>query len=33
MALTTNYELKLGAATREAFGRALVEVARENPAW
>ena len=31
MALTTNYELKLGAATREAFGRALVEVARENP--
>ena len=30
MALATNYELKLGAATREAFGRALVEVAREN---
>jgi transketolase len=31
MPLATNYELKLGAATREAFGRALVEVARENP--
>src|SRR5579885_1665407 len=27
----TKYELKLGAATREAFGRALVELGRENP--
>lgn len=25
------FELKLGAATREAFGRALVEIGRENP--
>jgi len=31
MPLATHYELKLGAATREAFGRALAEVARENP--
>ena len=31
MPLATTYELKLGAATREAFGRALAEVARENP--
>src|SRR5579885_2314687 len=27
----TKFELKLGAATREAFGRALVELGRENP--
>ena len=26
----TNYELKLGVATREAFGKALVELGREN---
>ena len=26
----TKYELKLGVATREAFGRALVELGREN---
>ena len=25
------YELKLGAATREAWGKALVELGRENP--
>ena len=25
-----NYELKLGAATREAFGKALTELGREN---
>ncbi|MGB9604357.1 MAG: transketolase family protein [Bryobacteraceae bacterium] len=31
MALKTRYELKLGMATREAFGRALVELGRENP--
>jgi len=31
MSVATKYELKMGAATREAFGRALVEVARENP--
>src|ERR1035437_4830976 len=31
MSVATKYELKLGAATREAFGRALAEVARENP--
>jgi transketolase len=31
MALKTNYELKTGAATREAFGRAVVELGRENP--
>jgi transketolase len=30
MAVQTRYELKLGAATREAFGRALVELGREN---
>ena len=28
---TTKFELKLGAATREAFGKALVEVGRKNP--
>ena len=26
----TKFEIKLGAATREAFGRALVELGREN---
>ncbi len=31
MAVATKYELKLGAATREAFGRTLVELGRENP--
>jgi len=31
MAVKTKYELKLGAATREAFGKALVELGRENP--
>jgi transketolase len=31
MAVRTKYELKPGAATREAFGRALAEVARTNP--
>jgi transketolase len=30
MAAQTKFELKLGAATREAFGRALVELGREN---
>ena len=30
MALSTKYELKMGAATREAFGKALVELGREN---
>ena len=30
MAVQTRFELKLGAATREAFGRALVELGREN---
>ncbi|MCS7023848.1 MAG: transketolase family protein [Bryobacteraceae bacterium] len=30
MAVSTKYELKLGQATREAFGRALVEIGREN---
>ena len=30
MPAQTQYELKLGVATREAFGRALVEVGREN---
>jgi len=30
MAVRTKYELKLGAATREAFGRALAELGREN---
>ncbi len=31
MAINTKYELKLGAATREAFGKALVELGRTNP--
>lgn len=31
MALTTTYELKPGMATREAFGKALAELGRENP--
>ena len=31
MAVTTKFELKLGPATREAFGKALVELGRENP--
>src|SRR5713226_10327695 len=31
MATTTKFELKTGAATREAFGQALVEVGRTNP--
>lgn len=31
MATTAPYELKYGAATREAFGRALVEAAQSNP--
>jgi transketolase len=31
MPLKTNYELKMGVATREAFGRAVVELGRENP--
>jgi transketolase len=31
MSVATKYELKPGPATREAFGRALAEVARENP--
>ena len=30
MPAKTKYELKLGAATREAFGKALVELGREN---
>ncbi|HUQ91501.1 MAG TPA: transketolase C-terminal domain-containing protein [Bryobacteraceae bacterium] len=30
MAAKTNFELKMGVATREAFGKALVELAREN---
>ncbi|MDZ4797253.1 MAG: transketolase C-terminal domain-containing protein [Bryobacteraceae bacterium] len=30
MAVRTKYELKLGPATREAFGKALVELGREN---
>ncbi|MBC7924354.1 MAG: transketolase family protein [Bryobacteraceae bacterium] len=30
MAVRTKYELKLGAATREAFGKALVELGREH---
>ncbi len=30
METKTKYELKLGMATREAFGKALVEVARAN---
>jgi len=32
MPARTKYELKPGPATREAFGRALVEIGRENPA-
>ncbi len=31
MALATNFELKMGAATREAFGKMLAELGRENP--
>ena len=31
MAIKTKFELKMGAATREAFGRALVEAGRANP--
>ncbi len=31
MALTTTYELKAGMATREAFGRALAALAKDNP--
>jgi len=31
MAIKTKYELKTGVATREAFGRALVEAGRANP--
>ncbi|HYW48391.1 MAG TPA: transketolase C-terminal domain-containing protein [Bryobacteraceae bacterium] len=31
MATKTKFEIKLGASTREAFGRALVELGRENP--
>lgn len=31
MAANGKYELKLGAATREAFGKALVELGKENP--
>ena len=31
MAAKTKYELKLGAATREAFGKALVEAGRTEP--
>ena len=31
MPATTKFEVKLGAATREAFGRTLVELGRENP--
>ncbi len=31
MAVGTNFELKPGMATREAFGKALVELGRENP--
>lgn len=31
MPTKTKFELKLGAATREAFGRTLVELGRENP--
>ena len=32
MPARTKYELKPGPATREAFGRALVQIGRENPA-
>ena len=31
MPIKTKFELKLGAATREAFGKTLVELGRENP--
>jgi transketolase len=31
MPAQTRFEIKLGAATREAFGRAIVELGRENP--
>jgi transketolase len=31
MALATKYELKMGVATREAFGKALLDLGRENP--
>jgi transketolase len=31
MATTTKFELKMGAATREAFGKALVDVGKKNP--
>ena len=31
MPVNTKFELKLGAATREAFGKALVELRRANP--
>jgi len=31
MATKTKFEIKMGASTREAFGRALVELGRENP--
>ncbi|MEN6607652.1 MAG: hypothetical protein ABFD60_10445 [Bryobacteraceae bacterium] len=31
MATRTKFELKMGMATREAFGKALVELGRENP--
>lgn len=31
MPVRTKYELKIGAATREAFGKALVELGHENP--
>ena len=31
MAIKTKFELKMGVATREAFGRALVELGRANP--
>src|SRR5262245_45099890 len=31
MATKTQFDLKMGAATREAFGRALVELGRVNP--
>jgi transketolase len=30
MPIKTKFEVKLGAATREAFGRVLVELGREN---
>lgn len=31
MAVSTNYELKMGPATRESFGKALVELGKTNP--